>query len=92
MNKQSTKSNTMPSPAFIVQKGPLEQIRFTLASYKGHPFIDVRAFYEDNAGAWKPTPKGVTIPLDMLEELEAAVAALRLAVEGEQNDGAPQTA
>ena len=38
-----------------------------------------RIYYEAEPGVWRPTRKGLTIALDLLDELEKAVRALRKA-------------
>jgi len=30
-------------------------------SYKGRDYLDIRIYYQDNEGEWKPTRKGVTV-------------------------------
>lgn len=84
MNQQNHQEQTVQSPTAIIERGPIEQIRFSVQTYKGHRYLDVRTYFENGPGEWKPTKKGVTFALDQLDDLEAAVAALRLAVAGEQ--------
>jgi len=38
-------------------------------AYKGYEFIDVRVYYEDDNGEWRPTKKGIAIAPDKIEEL-----------------------
>ena len=52
-----------------IQKNSTEKIRVSTESYKDHEFIDVRVYYEDDTGEWKPTKKGVTIAPDKVDEL-----------------------
>ncbi len=49
-----------------VQKNALERIRVSKAEYKGHKFIDVRTYFRDDAGEWRPTKKGIAIPPDSI--------------------------
>ena len=60
-----------------IRKGNTDLVVVAVCSFRGHRYCDVRSFYikgEDEG----PTAKGVTVPLDQLEELrdgiEAAIA------------------
>ncbi len=52
-----------------IQKNTTEKIRVSKESYKGHDFIDVRVYYEDDNGEWRPTKKGIAISPDKVDEL-----------------------
>jgi hypothetical protein len=52
-----------------IQKNSTEKIRVSIESYKGHEFIDVRVYYEDDTGEWRPTKKGIAIAHDKVDEL-----------------------
>lgn len=44
------------------------------SEYKGVQYIDVRNFYKDrNSDDLKPTPKGIMVPLDKVEEVAHAM-------------------
>jgi Transcriptional Coactivator p15 (PC4) len=62
--------------SIVIQKSPIEQLRIERREYKGHAFIDVRTYYQNDDGEWCPTRKGVTIALDLLAEFKAAIAGL----------------
>jgi len=67
-------------PVYSFGKNAIERVHADTTRYKGHSLIDVRIYYQDDDGAWKPSRKGLTLNVDLLPELEAAVAALRKAV------------
>jgi hypothetical protein len=52
-----------------IQKNSTEKIQVSTASYKGHNFIDVRVYYEDDNGEWRPTKKGITIAPEKVDDL-----------------------
>lgn len=52
-----------------IQKNSTEKIRVTISEYKGHEFIDVRVYFEDDNGEWKPTKKGIAISPDKIDEV-----------------------
>ena len=60
------------------QKNAVERVRVSLEEFRGFQFVDVRAYFEDKDGAWRPTRKGIAVPPDKVEEL---VALLRKAIE-----------
>lgn len=43
-----------------VVKNDRERIRISIEEYRGNRFCDVRVFFEDAQGEWKPTRKGIT--------------------------------
>jgi hypothetical protein len=62
--------------SIVIQKSPIEQLRIARREYKGHEFIDVRTYYQNDAGEWCPTRKGITIAIDLLDEFKTAIAGL----------------
>lgn len=52
-----------------IQKNATEKIRVSISEYKGHKFIDVRVYFEDDSGEWKPTKKGITVSKDNVDKL-----------------------
>ena len=43
-----------------IRKNKTEVIRISLKEYQGHKLIDLRVWYEDENGEYKPTKKGIT--------------------------------
>ena len=43
-----------------IRKNKSEVIRIQLKEYKEHKLIDLRVWYEDEEGAYKPTKKGIS--------------------------------
>jgi len=60
-----------------VQKNTQEKIRVEKREYKGREFVDVRTYYLDDSGEWKPTQKGVTFRPDQLEEIVEALEGVK---------------
>ena len=52
-----------------IQKNTIEKIRIQWAEYQGRRFLDVRVYFEDSVGEWKPTKKGIAIAPDKIESL-----------------------
>ena len=56
-------------------------IRCSLSTYRGRVSADIRQWYEPLPGApMKPTPKGISILVENLDELEEALQAFRKAL------------
>lgn len=49
-----------------------DHLRLAWDAYEGHPFLDIRIFYEDGSDL-KPSRKGVTIRPDRLAEFMQAI-------------------
>ena len=48
-------------------------IRIKKSEYKGFTFIDVRKYYEAEESEFKPTKKGIALPLDVADEVADAI-------------------
>ena len=59
-----------------MEKGWNEKILFSVSEFKGKNYADIRVYYEDDEGEWKPTKKGVTVTLDAFEEFKGLVLDL----------------
>lgn len=60
----------------VIGKGASGNIQVAGSEYKNVKYIDVRNFYLDkNTEEFKPTPKGIMIPLDKVEEVAKAMLA-----------------
>jgi len=44
-----------------------EVVRVSIEEYKGRKYVDVRIYFENDEGEWKPTKKGVTIQPDKID-------------------------
>lgn len=56
-------------------------IRATINTFRAKTFLDLRVWYEATPGSpLKPTPKGVAILAENLDELEASVEAFKKAL------------
>ena len=53
-----------------ISKNRRDTVRVTLRTFKGYDLIDVRVWYEDTkTGELKPSPKGISLKLELLPEL-----------------------
>jgi hypothetical protein len=56
-----------------IAKNPTEEVRVSLTSYRGHDLVDIRVFFQDEQGEWRPTKRGVSLSVDSFAELREAV-------------------
>lgn len=59
----------------IVPKNSREDVRVQLAEFKGNRLVDVRIYADTKGGGRGPTPKGVSLKVDDLPALIAALHA-----------------
>jgi hypothetical protein len=52
-----------------VEKNTKERIRISIEDFKGHKFIDCRVYFQDEAGEWHPTKKGIALNADTVDEV-----------------------
>jgi len=68
------------SPNVMVGAIPIAEgleVRAQLTRWGGREMAQLRNCFRGRDGRWRPTKRGVTIPREQLEQLEAAVRALR---------------
>ena len=58
------------------KRNPTEEERAGIKEFKGRRYIDVRIYYMDDKGEWKPTRKGISLATDFMPELKQAVLAI----------------
>ena len=56
-----------------ISKGKGSEYRISKVAMKGREFISLREWTEDNIEEMRPTKKGVVIPMDLAEQVGAAV-------------------
>ena len=60
----------------VIEKNSRESIVVSETEFKGVKLVDVRVFYKDTDGELKPTRKGVSVRVEQVSELVAALSAL----------------
>ena len=56
-----------------IAKNPTEEVRVSFGSYRGYDLIDIRVYYQDDQGEWRPTKRGVSLSIDSFVELRDAI-------------------
>lgn len=71
-------------PIAIIQRNALEQVRAKVQVYRGRVNFDLRVYYMDELGEWRPTKKGFNLHGALAPELEAMAAKVAAAVRAAQ--------
>ncbi len=65
----------------VIDKGPGGQIHVRLSRFRDRDYLDIRNFYQTDDGNWRPTRKGIAIPVELYDELMAALTAAKAEIE-----------
>ena len=58
---------------FLIEKGMDGQIHVRLSRFQGRDYLDIRNFFQTDDEEWKPTRKGIAIPVELYPEILAAL-------------------
>ena len=61
-----------------IMKNYDEIIRISMEQYRGHEFVNIRQYYKDNAGEFKPTKKGITLHPELIDEVIEGLQLLKI--------------
>jgi hypothetical protein len=53
--------------------GPTQKLLFSISSFRDKNYIDIRTWFQDQSGEWKPTKKGVHFNIDKFEDFKKMV-------------------
>ncbi|HHR85539.1 MAG TPA: transcriptional regulator [Candidatus Acetothermia bacterium] len=56
-----------------IDKGMGSRIHVRLSRFHDRDYLDIRNFYEADDGEWKPTRKGIAIPVELYTDLVSAL-------------------
>ena len=57
----------------VIEKGMGGRIHVRLSRFQGRDYLDIRNFFQTDDEEWKPTRKGIAIPIELYAELMAAL-------------------
>ena len=83
-SKRGPGPGTPTEPLYTFVKRSDETVYASLSTFRGRRYLDLRVYRLNDEGHLVPTRKGLTLAVDLLSELEAAVAALKQAADGEE--------
>ena len=58
------------------EKNATEVVRVSLTEFHGRKLVDLRVYYTDDKGEYRPTRKGISLAVDDYTEFRTAVARL----------------
>jgi phosphoglycolate phosphatase-like HAD superfamily hydrolase len=58
------------------EKNATEVVRVSLTEYRKRKLVDVRVYYSDDEGQYRPTKKGVSLSLEVYPDFKRALEAL----------------
>jgi hypothetical protein len=58
-----------------IARGSKTKIVVKRTNFKGKEYIDVRIYFLNDGGEWTPTKKGISIPVEIVGEVSAAIIA-----------------
>ena len=63
-----------------IRKNAAEEIRFTVETFKGHEIVNVRVWYRNDLGEYRPGKQGLAFRLELLDEVLDALGKAKKAV------------
>jgi hypothetical protein len=65
-----------------MEKNPKERIRVSIEEYRNSTFVDVRVYWQNEAGEWKPSRKGIALNDECIDPVIKALQKASKALEG----------
>ena len=81
LKKKIESEVTLDKPTFVqdtetslntghIELNPTQQLVFSISSFKGKNYIDIRNWFQDQTGEWKPTKKGIHLSVEKFAEFK----------------------
>ena len=65
------------------EKSAGELVRCSVTKFKGYPLVDIRIYFEDTSGEYRPTKRGVCVHTELIDELHKGISKLKEVLRGE---------
>lgn len=65
-----------------IEKNMKERIRVSIEEYRGSTFVDLRVYWEDEQGEWRPSKKGIALNGDCIDQVIEALQKASKELEG----------
>lgn len=70
-------------------RGPYEEVRLCAGEYRERVYLDLRIYFKnEEMEDWRPTKKGITLPLESLGELRNGIQKLEMSFQSRAASGA----
>jgi hypothetical protein len=53
-----------------IELSATQKLIFSISNFRGRKYIDIRTWFQDQSGAWKPTKKGIHFNTDKFADFE----------------------
>ena len=64
-----------------IDKGLGNRIHIRISRFKDRDYLDIRNYYEDDEGEWKPTRKGIAVPVEFYDEVMESLTAAKAVID-----------
>jgi hypothetical protein len=65
-----------------IEKNQKEKIFISIEEYRGSTFVDLRVYWENEKGEWKPSKKGIALSDETIDPVIKALQKASKALEG----------
>ena len=72
-----TSEHPNPEVVKLIDKGTGKRIYIRVSRFHDHDYVDIRNFYQAEDEEWKPTRKGIAIPVELYDELIDALTDIK---------------
>ncbi|MBU1050209.1 transcriptional coactivator p15/PC4 family protein [Candidatus Bipolaricaulota bacterium] len=69
-----------------IDKGLGNRIHIRISRFKDRDYLDIRNYYEDDAGEWKPTRKGISVPVEFYDDVMESLVAAKAVIDQRAKD------
>jgi len=84
---ETTEQNNDEQLIRAIDKDLGNQIHVRLSRFRERDYLDIRNFYETDDGEWKPTRKGIAIPVEFYAEVMDALTEAKSQIEKRAKQG-----
>ena len=72
-----------------IDKSLGNRIHVRISRFKDRDYLDIRNYYEDDAGEWKPTRKGISVPVEFYDDVMKALVAAKPVIDKRAKEAPP---
>ena len=72
-----------------IDKSLGNRIHVRISRFKDRDYLDIRNYYEDDAGEWKPTRKGISVPVEFYDDVMKALVSAKAVIDKRIQEAPP---
>ncbi len=77
---QDTDANTNIG---FIDLSATQKLIFSVSRFRDRDYLDIRTWYQDQSGEWKPTKKGIHMNLELFADFQNILAELAAALKAD---------